>query len=575
MDFSPLADVDPVPGDPAAVHRWSSAATAVADDLAEARTHVERSSVAGIMVGLAADRFEETRAETGEAAGAAEIRLDEAAGAARRYADALEEAQDQAREALRRARDAEARIAAATAGIAAMRRHALTEARRVERLAAAGDETARPRPWEGPDHHALLAEADGEMAAARALLDVAVAARDAAAQTFTSTLVAATAPGRVARSLVTRFLGLVGVGVGGGVDRQLEFVVTDGGLVVNTRQGWQQEAYRLAGIAPDEWRPELGLHANAATARNAWDLYGELYGKDPDTFLWAGMAKLAGGTFYAGFQDLAAARTAIERGEDVGEVLRRLLPPTTPTWVVNQLVGLAVARGSEHVAGELAWVERQFLHMQRDIFDDLAWQHLAYREGGLPVMDALREGGQIHDSHHLGWTLIDEGRVSAGNAELLHHEQRHVIGASYDDVRERSTVTWALTEGMGLVGQSPVPEGETFTETVGWRANVSVFEDRWEWIESTMYPEYLDFREQPYGSELIAAPVERLAEPQRLLPWGYGPRGPRSDTASGTWKRRAQRDRATRRRRLPRDPARGVRQARRGRRRRAKHLGSA
>jgi hypothetical protein len=55
---------------------------------------------------------------------------------------------------------------------------------------------------------------------------------------------------------------------------------------------------------------------------------------------------------------------------------------------------------------------------------------------------------------------------------------------------------------------------------------VSVFEDRWEWIESTLYPEYLDFREQPHGSELQRA--AELAEELELddaaiREWGARP----------------------------------------------------
>lgn len=142
----------------------------------------------------------------------------------------------------------------------------------------------------------------------------------------------------------------------------------------------------LAGQALTRWAGDVDVHqahgrvlrdrarqAQADIAVAAWELYADLYARNPDQFLWAGMATLAGGTFYGAFQDVHVLRRALEDGsgsaDRVGEIMRHMYPGL-PGWVYQQFAGLA-ARDLRALATEVRFVEVEFLHMQRLIFDDL------------------------------------------------------------------------------------------------------------------------------------------------------------------------------------------------------------
>jgi hypothetical protein len=90
------------------------------------------------------------------------------------------------------------------------------------------------------------------------------------------------------------------------------------------------------------------------------------------------MANLVGPTFYAGWQDFYAVRKAADRH--------------TRAVLLAQLLGLPAgsalvqAAASKLTARELKWFEQRMLIMQR-IFQDLAWQHEAYVQGGIAEGD--------------------------------------------------------------------------------------------------------------------------------------------------------------------------------------------
>ena len=58
--------------------------------------------------------------------------------------------------------------------------------------------------------------------------------------------------------------------------------------------------------------------------------------------------------------------------------------------------------------------------------------------------------------------------------------------------------------------------------------NVSVFDQRWQWIEQDMYPAWLRLHETGASAPLVATPIDDLAAGQRnipdwLLPYEAGP----------------------------------------------------
>jgi uncharacterized protein YukE len=587
VSWAPLAGSDPVPGDPAALRAAATRAVDVAEALSAAGGRVKAAQPGSPWTGLAAQRFAEERRALPTALDALARRCHQTAEALRAYAPRLEAAQELARQALWRARAAVDDIAAARRGIDAMRAHGRAAADAAARWNAANPDAPprHPAPWTGPDWPARLVAAQAELEAARRLLRRAEADRDTAAASAAAALHAAAG----GRALLDRLLGGVLGGlppflrqlVRSGGAAELSFVVTPDGLVLNTQEGWQWEALRLAGIDPASWDPSKGLDRIDAEAQAAWELYATLYEMNPDQFLWAGMAKLAGGTFYAGFQDINVLRRALEEGALTAEQVRELLRtwfPGLPGPALEPLLA-AASGGAGVLAGELRFVEQTLLEMQRNIFDDLAWQHLAYTHGGMAAMRDLAARGEIGNVHLAAWRDIDSGdpdRIRAGNARLLRHEQEHIIGQDYDAIRDRSIVTWALTMGMSIIAESPVSGGRPFREVVPYTVgasislperipivpdqlipdrvpftdlpvpggggisipgpgtvgvsvdlplhNVSIFENRWEWIETDMVPAYLDLVDTGVAPGIIATPIEELAEDRRLVPLPYTPR---------------------------------------------------
>ena len=350
--------------------------------------------------------------------------------------------------------------------------------------------------------------------------------------------------------------------------------MTDAGLMLNSEESWQHETLARAGIDGAAWDPSLGLALNDASARAAWELYAQLYAENPERFLWAGMAKLAGATFYAAFQDIHVLRLALEDGaltaDQAADALQRMFPGMPP-----EAIARLTSSGLGALAGELRFVETTFLTMQRNIFDDLAWQHLAYQQGGLAAMEALYTDGTLEAEHIRAWRDIDSGqrsRVEMGNLALLSYEQDQIIGDDYDRIRDRSPVTWLLTMGMSYLADSPIRDrGRPFREVVPYEVkvnintpdrfplwpdgilpdripytdvrvpgsdgvyapfpdevtldfgdlpinNVSIFDKRWQWIEDDMYPAWLELDGSGDAGAVVATPIEDLADDQRTIP---------------------------------------------------------
>ena len=163
---------------------------------------------------------------------------------------------------------------------------------------------------------------------------------------------------------------------------------------------WREIAYWRAGIDPDQWRPEDGLLENDAIVQAVYGYYGNLYLDNPE-LQWAGMANIVGPMFYGGWQDMYAIRQIADPAERarvpvaLGRAARRF---PDQVYDAADAVGHVIPGGflnpvhlAEHLtADELEWYEDRFLMMQREIFDDLAWQHEAFVLGGAPLMQRDR-----------------------------------------------------------------------------------------------------------------------------------------------------------------------------------------
>ena len=185
------------------------------------------------------------------------------------------------------------------------------------------------------------------------------------------------------------------------------------------RSHWLERAYESAGIDASHWDPALGVDANRQTIGRVYDYYGRLYERHA-RFEWAGLAKLIGPSFYAGFLDLG------------------FFPDTTRRVLGSFYRLIGVGRGWTPPGDALRFFELTFLTMQRKIFEDQALMHEAYLGRGLGAIHELRAAGMIDEATVRAWEQIDGGdpsRVQDGNRTLLFREQHDIIERYYAKMR--------------------------------------------------------------------------------------------------------------------------------------------
>ena len=320
---------------------------------------------------------------------------------------------------------------------------------------------------------------------------------------------------------------------------------------------WREYAYHRAGIDGDAWDPARGLARNDAAIRAGYERYGELFRQNPEEFRWAGMANMVAPTFYAAFQDFHTARTAGE-AIDLSRYVRRAvigdIPGPVDEWAedIDPIPNLGRVG-----AAEAGFYEDRFLHMQKEIFDDLVWQHEAYALGGAPLMGALADRGTLPRESALAWDKIAHGDPAGGNRDLLYREQNTIIQDDYDAVREHSPSGGMVTTAMTQLGENPIPGGQAYRDFSGrdvhiplpghdpaipWvgrvdvplmpeppkvriaEGNIADFDDRWAWIEGDMLPAYEQLLRRPGTVEAVTREdLGARAEDLRFVPLPYDP----------------------------------------------------
>jgi hypothetical protein len=136
--------------------------------------------------------------------------------------------------------------------------------------------------------------------------------------------------------------------------------------------------------------------------------YMQLFQQYPEKFYWAGMAKPAGASVYAGMVDMATWKTSVfVSNQDVDKVLIDFM-----------------------------------IQGNKDIFMDMAWAHHAYAASGIEALDYIREKEGLGVTDFPAWKLVNEGfqessvtKLREGNRLILLREQNVVMPPLYDKMK--------------------------------------------------------------------------------------------------------------------------------------------
>ena len=308
--------------------------------------------------------------------------------------------------------------------------------------------------------------------------------------------------------------------------------VAGGGYADFLKDYWLLAAMREAGIDPDKWDPSRGYTYNRDTIAAVYKYYGELYLLDP-RMQWAGFAHMVGPGLDAGFADVRLmrdlARTMLQSGA-VGDAIVPGLTPLTPA----QLLALANISDSE-----LAYFETSLLEMQKEIFDDIGYQHQAFANGGIAEINRLVRAGVISDPLVVGaWNDFNSGdprKLAQGTMKMANFEQNVVIADNYDTMRGHGLQGEGFTLAMSIVGTPSIPGAQSYSQfsplilyptpesvPVGplgpWGphfdvpnplhdnilvetplpdGNIANRDQRWEFITKDTYPAYMDLANDP------------------------------------------------------------------------------
>ena len=158
-------------------------------------------------------------------------------------------------------------------------------------------------------------------------------------------------------------------------------------------------------------------------------------------------------------------------------------------------------------------LQENVLQGNRDVFLDLYWQHLAFSsKDGINQLRQFYCLGTISEDVYNAWENINSGdpdRIWQGNLDLLYHEQKDILQAMYN---KDPNQWWIIsqpcrtnqTKGACILN-SPVPnDTQVFPHD-----DISVFEQRWQWIKEQIIPKWREFETNGENKDTL---IKRLKE---------------------------------------------------------------
>ena len=240
--------------------------------------------------------------------------------------------------------------------------------------------------------------------------------------------------------------------------------------------------------------------------------YAQCYLERPDVFKWAGMAAFASNQVGIALQvaEVLMAPRVLAAGPENGGTTSLLASGVKLYQQGLSLIFSVPVALHDVTTRPLLLNDLDLLKQGNDlIFDDIAWAHLAYMQGGIGEIEA-----NVSESEHpyliQGFRMIDAGvkkladpaQVEAGkelirngNITLLKQEQQLTLATIMGSLTSIGKLIISLGGAMDFQDASRNASGGSwFTNYFGilpvlsGRVSLARFEDRWKWLEGEALP---------------------------------------------------------------------------------------
>ena len=273
--------------------------------------------------------------------------------------------------------------------------------------------------------------------------------------------------------------------------------------MIHSREEWK--AVAESRLPP---REDVVQRNRAITAH-----YARLYLDHHDIFKWAGMAAFASnqvGVALAFVEMMQTPGRMMENdgSEEQGDIFQGI--GTLFAGAARTLFSLPFSVFDFAAKNILLNDLEEIRAGNNGIYNDIAWAHMAYLEGGLDEIE-VNIAGNERELLLSGFRLIDEGAalrksgentaeaealIRDGNIRLLKHEQINTLGPVFDAISPQghivvsfgSELNFGEAASPGHCSRASFADHFGYLETLSGSRDVTNAEHRWQWIEENVLP---------------------------------------------------------------------------------------